>query len=48
MPFHLTEEGISQGQTARIHLKNISSLFGLLFPSGIVYFSLACGFERNE
>lgn len=43
MPFHLTEEGISQSQTARIHLK-ISPLSGLLCLSSIMCFFLTCGF----
>ncbi len=43
VPFHLTEEGISQSQTARIHLK-ISPLSGLLCLSCIMYFFLTCGF----
>lgn len=37
MPFRLTEEGISQSQTARIHLK-ISPLSGLLCLSCIMIF----------
>ena len=43
VPFHLTEEGISQSQTARIHLK-ISPLSGLLCLTCIMYFFLRCGF----
>lgn len=42
MPFHLTGEGISQSQTARIHLK-ISPLSGLLCLTCIMYFFLDVG-----
>lgn len=36
VPFQLTEEGINQSQTARIHL-NISPLSCLLYLSCIMY-----------